>query len=425
MSEFKPYKGNEEFYKELINKINSEINFPGFLSNSNYDLANKSASYLEFRNKQDKIVLKSNASPVTYFNRNDSQDNGLFFNYLLNRDSNFYKAIKTGLEAINRVYEINPILKTQKKPFKSLEENYNVTSELVNHSYLTKERGIDKKTLELEVLKGRVLNAYHINQNKSTIPNIAFPMYNIEGNISNYRLYNKDYLCRTTNEIKKFRIVLNSEKANALFHTNLNINNIERVYACESEIDAISLIELKKDYNAAYFVFGGGLSKKKKENFYKKLLEIQKNHPNISIIQATDNDGQGLHYDIELSAFIITKTNSEVDIEYKNKKPGLDLLINYKNPNLIDNDFNKLKGQMNENNSKLLQYGYQLDWLQFKDKIKWSIQNPKNNPLKSEVKIIIKDALNTINVAYNKIPTKILKPTLGDWNDDLKFQKKK
>src|SRR5690554_3446583 len=92
------YGDDPEHYKRLIGKINEEADFPMYLRSNGYTLANKSAGSLEFHSERDRIVLQTSRNPITYFNRNDSTDKGLFFKYLLHRNPNFYKAIKLGLE---------------------------------------------------------------------------------------------------------------------------------------------------------------------------------------------------------------------------------------------------------------------------------------------------------------------------------------
>ena len=87
------YKDNPNHYKRLIGKINEEVDFASYLNFIGYKLLKKSAGSMEFVLDNDRIVLTISRSPVSYFNRNDSEDKGLFFKFLLNRDRNFYKAV--------------------------------------------------------------------------------------------------------------------------------------------------------------------------------------------------------------------------------------------------------------------------------------------------------------------------------------------
>ncbi|KKK74272.1 hypothetical protein LCGC14_2885420, partial [marine sediment metagenome] len=100
------YGEDPQHYKELIAKINDGSDFPMYLHRNGYRLVKKSAGSMEFKNDRDSIVLQTSRRPVTYFNRNDSLDKGLFFKYLLRRSANFYMAIKSGLEIMDRSYNL-------------------------------------------------------------------------------------------------------------------------------------------------------------------------------------------------------------------------------------------------------------------------------------------------------------------------------
>lgn len=428
MTKILKYKGNEDHYKSLINKINDEVNFSGYLVTEGYKLKKKSASYLEFESDKDKIVLKTSVRPNTYFNRNDSQDNGLFFNFLSKRSKNFYTNIKVGLEIINRAYEMSTleIIKPRNTSNKSLEENYNITEELIQNRYLVKDRLISEKILNSNLFKGRILNAYHINQNKSSIPNIAFPMYDSNNTIKNYRLYNKEYYSKNSGKMEKFRIVLNSKNANYLFYSNPNIPKIKTFYIGENEIDALSYFELKKDNEALYLSLGGALSKEKKENLLSIYSNISKEHKNINLVSITDNDAAGLHFDLELSAYLISNQNNNNYVEYKKNNPGFDFIINYhSNTNEISKDFNDLKINLNPTIIKLKESHLDMKLILFKDKIKWTINNNKKLSLNNDLKKNIIEALSIINKKYNPISFKIHKSETKDWNEDLKKKKDK
>ena len=177
------YGDNPEHYKRLISKINEEASFPMYLNQNGYTLIKQSTGSMEFKNDTDCIVLHTARNPITYFNRNDSNDKGLFFTYLKNRKGNFYKAVQVGLEIVNRTFDIgNTNIEIQKpKPVtKSLEENYNIVP-LRNSNYLRVQRGISNSTLNSTPFRGRICNAYHVRDNGGKIANIAFPKYDLDG----------------------------------------------------------------------------------------------------------------------------------------------------------------------------------------------------------------------------------------------------
>lgn len=421
------YKGNESHYKGLISRINSEVNFPAYLSSKGYKLKQKSASYLEFVDNEDKLVIKVSVTPNTYFNRNDSTDNGLFFNYLSKRSENFYDTIQLGLEIINSVYEVSTleIVKTTKKN-KNLEENYNITKTLVQRRYLVKDRAISESTLNSRVFKGRILNAYHKNQNSSAIPNIAFPLFDDNNQIKNYRLYNKAYLSKTTGKVEKFRIVLNPKNGHYLFYSNPNLPKIEAMYLAENEIDALSYYELKKDNKALYIGLGGGLSKEKKEHIMNLFYKVKENQNVPRIVSITDNDIMGLHFDLELSAYIISNQNDTRYVEYKKHNTGFDFIIHYHTKlKAIALDYKVLKKSFGLLVNQDKTSNFKIELILFKDKIKWAFINPLKTPLTPKVKQNILKALELVNKHYNPIEFKTDKSALKDWNDDLKLKKEK
>ena len=150
------YGDDPGYYKKLISKINDGSNFPMYLHQNGYKMIRKSAGSMEFQKDGDRIVLQTSRSPMTYFNRNDSLDKGLFFKYLLQRSPNFYKAVQLGLEITDRIYDMgNTAIKIDRPKInkKSLEENYNIVP-LRNPNYLKIQRGISESTINSIPFKG-------------------------------------------------------------------------------------------------------------------------------------------------------------------------------------------------------------------------------------------------------------------------------
>ena len=287
------YKEDPEHYKRLIGKINREVDFAGHLLGIGYRLLKKSAGSMEFVKDGDRIVLMTSRDPISYFNRNDSEDKGLFFTFIRKREDNFYRAIEQGLEIIDRVHEQvaeSPKVTKKKGRKRSLEENYNITP-LRNAIYLTKERGIAMETLTSDPFRGRIFNAFHHNDHGGKIANVAFPKFDIEGTPKNYILYNRPYRDRHTGEFKKFRLVLN-RKDHFLFSSNPPKEGVGRIIFGESGIDLLSFHELKGKKGDLYISFGGNIYDKKLDFFY-ELIGPYLAEKEIQLVSILDNDAPG------------------------------------------------------------------------------------------------------------------------------------
>ena len=237
------YSEDPLHYKKLIAQINEEVDFSGYLNAQGYQLLKKSTGSQEFKKNDERIVLQTKSHPVTYFNRNDGSDKGRFFKFIHMRFGNFYEAIKSGLEAIKRTYPVANTDTHRKsvKTFKSLEERYNINP-LTKPIYLTEVRHLSLATLRSDAFKGRIFNAFHINDNRGRIANVALPKYGTDGNIKNYTLYNRPYRDRKDGKIKKFRLFLN-ERYEYLFVSNPEVK-ADKVVCVESGFDALAYHEL-------------------------------------------------------------------------------------------------------------------------------------------------------------------------------------
>ena len=190
----KNYADNRMHYRMLISKINQEVDFSGYLHVKGYALLKSSVGSKEYGKDQERIVLNTKRNPVSYFNRNDTQDKGWFFSYLLQRSTNFYTAITLGLEAINASHysevKTNHVLRAKKST--NLEAKF-LIEPLKRWNYIIKERGLSLKTLESEAFNNKVLNGIYDYTKGNQITNIALPLTDTEGNIKNYILFNKPY----------------------------------------------------------------------------------------------------------------------------------------------------------------------------------------------------------------------------------------
>ncbi|SFZ94859.1 Toprim-like [Flaviramulus basaltis] len=420
------YTDNPEHYKRLIRKINEEVDFASYLTHKGYKLHDKSAGSMEFINDNDKIVLTTSRSPITYFNRNDSEDKGLFFKYLRSRKTNFYETIKDGLEIINRSYEheiknINVAKKSTQK--KSLEENYNIVP-LSNPIYLTKERLIDIKTINSDSFKGRIFNAFHHNDNGSKIANIAFPKSDVNGNPQNYIICNRPYKDRSTGKMKKFKLVLN-KKDHFLFSSNLPKKGVRRIIIGESGIDLLSFNELRGKEGDFYISFGGNVYTEKLDFFYQLITPII-SKKNTELVSIFDNDIAGYEYDLKVFTKMVNELAPGIYFENNYKQGVITIKIHYNADlrNQIGNDSKKIESFIKTDlfNDHLIKNIVFLDKLLLEFSLSELI---KARCAPFENMNGFRALLLTLNKLYLPIETNILKSYGEDWNQDLKDSKKK
>ncbi len=422
------YRDNPEHYKRLIDKINEEVNFPMYLHQNGYKLTTKSAGSMEFQNDEDRIVLQTKRNPVTYFNRNDSFDKGLFFKYLMRRSENFYTAVKAGLQIANQTWGLETdTLEPIKSAVltKSLEDNYNIVP-LRDSQYLRVQRGISRKTLNSELFQGRIFNAYHVRDNGGKIANIAFPKYDMEGNAKNYILHNKPYRSKKDNEIKKFRLVLN-QKDHFLFHSK-PVENPKKIIFGESGIDLLSYHELHGNPDNFYVSFGGNVYQEKVRHFL-NLVEPLLSNKGTRLVSIMDNDLKGREFDLKVFTSVINRYNPNMYIETAFRSDNVSMSIHYTE---------KVRGQLGHHaailNEKLtsdirkddLVFGL-ASCVVFSDKIllEFSLKETVQTTHIEKTKNVFKTLLNTVNALYLPFKTDLNKSRGKDWNDDLRATKKR
>ncbi len=424
----KSYSENPEHYKRLIANINTEADFPSYLHHLGYQLLKKSAGSLEFINDNDRIVLNISRNPVTYFNRNDSTDKGLFFKFLRKSQPNFYETIKAGLEIIDRTYDLDKraieLLKKNGLP-KTLEENYNIAP-LQKTDYLTQDRGISENVLQDELFEGRIFNAFHIKDNGGKIGNTAFPKYDLEGNPKNYILYNKPYFDRRENVRKKFRLTLN-KKDSFLFYSK-PMENPECIVMGESAIDLLSYHELHGTSRNFYISFGGSIYPEKL-SFFAQLTEPFFRNEKTKFILAMDNDRAGHEFDIKVFSTLVNQCHPNVYIEPTFRNGIVNLTIHYvkEYTTQVSKDKNTLSGDLKSNFGGDFFLWDTVRTVAFSDKI--IIEFPLDtltNTFNAENKN--KNAFKTLFESIGKLylPFKfgIHKSKGKDWNDDLRDSKK-
>ncbi|MDB4291762.1 hypothetical protein N9954_00025 [Maribacter sp.] len=421
------YKDNPEHYKQLIAKINEGANFPIYLHQKGYVLIKQSAGSMEFQNDEDRIILQTSRSPFTYFNRNDSLDKGLFFKYLLQRSPNFYIAVQSGLEIISQKHEVETIdLKTEKpkRSAISLEENYNIVP-LRNATYLRKDRQISNETVNNQLFKSRIFNAYHIRDNGGKIANIAFPKYDLENNPKNYVLYNKSYRGKADNKIKKFRLVLN-KKDQFLFYSK-PIDSPGRVIFGESGTDLLSYHELHGKPEDFYISFGGNVYKEKLQ-FFVQLIEPYLKAKTVDLVSIMDNDTSGHEFDLKVFTAVINHYSKNVYIESSVRRDIVSLHIHYTEG--VRHRISKHKDLIQKGLTCLMKRDDPIlgivKCIVFSDKLLLEFPlketiDAKHTEQKSSV---FQTLLKTINALYLPFKTSMHKSQGKDWNDDLRESKK-
>lgn len=424
------YAENPEYFKRLISKINLEVNFPAYLAENGYALIKKSLGSMEFKNEADRIVLNLSRNPVTYFNRNDSTDKGLFFKFIRKQNQNFYQTIKMGLEIIDRSYELqdNSSLKIieEAKKQRPIEENYNIVP-LRNMDYLTQNRAISIDTLNSTPFKGRIYNAYHIRDNRGKIGNIAFPKYDLQGNIKNYILYNKPYKSKVDHTYKKFKMVLN-KKDHFLFYSNPNIDAPKKIVFGENGIDLLSYHELHGNEKNLYVSFGGNVYAEKLESFVQFTSQFTADQE-IEFVSIMDNDRAGHEYDIKIFSALINHWNTNVYLETGFKGDKITIRVHYTEgvQDELSLDKTRIENHLKTSigfdgfDSRLVRMAAFADKLVFEFSLKeltntFDIRDKGQNALQ-----VLLGKINSLYLPFDAV----IHDSVGkDWNEDLKASKR-
>lgn len=414
----KSYSEDPLHYKQLITQINEEVDFSGYLTAQGYDLLKKSAGSQEFKNDDERIVLQTKRHPVTYFNRNDSFDKGRFFKFIHTRSANFYEAIKSGLEVIERTYPTihTTTPKKSTKNLISLEERYNIQP-LTKPIYLTEVRHLSLATLRSEAFKGRIFNAFHIDDNSGRIANIALPKYGTDGNIKNYTLYNRPYRDRKDGKIKKFRLFLN-KRYEYLFVSNPEVK-ADKVVCVESGFDALAYHELHGLPKAFYISMSGHIDDRKLEQFY-QWNTLVGGATNLPIHLAFDHDIEGMRYDLMVVRSFINRRSDRVFMELDWKRPNMQIKLNYRSnsPAEMERDANFINEQIAGGPEGMAQFFEKA--ICFKDKVVWELDLDKIQRSPKESRDYWKRAIGILSGCFTRGTIRIDKsPSQKDWNDEL------
>nr|WP_292964227.1 hypothetical protein [Muricauda sp. UBA7809] len=420
----KNYSENPEHYKRLIAQIDSEVDFPGYLIAQGYQLLKKSSGSQEFGKEAERIVLQTKRNPLTYFNRNDSSDKGRFFKYLHKRSANFYEAVKQGLGIIQRDYPEPSPAKVHQKNNRhiSLEDRYHI-GPLTRLNYLTEGRGLSIKTFQSEAFKGRIFNAFHINDSNGRIANIALPKYGLDGKIKNYTLYNRPYWDRKDGKVKKFRLFLN-ERYEYLFVSNPNIN-AEKIVCVESGFDAMAYHELHGCPKTFYISMSGHIDERKLEQFLQWNRTVDPFNT-LPLHLAFDHDIEGMRYDLILLGHWINRKSNLVFIELEWKRPVMRLKLNYlsKSVAAMERDTDYINAQISRGPHGMPE-GIQKA-ICYRDKVLWELDLERIVSLPQYSRTYWRLAVEALSQCFAKGILKMDKsPTMKDWNEELISVKKK
>lgn len=418
------YSEDPLHYKKLIAQIDEEVDFSGYLNNQGYRIMKKSIGSQEFKKNDERIVLQTKRHPVTYFNRNDSLDKGRFFKFIHTRSANFYEAIKSGLEVTERTYPTihTTTPKKSTKNLISLEERYNIQP-LTKPIYLTEGRHLSLETLHSEAFKGRIFNAFHINDNRGRIANVALPKYGTDGNIKNYTLYNRPYRDRKDGKTKKFRLFLN-ERYKYLFVSNPEVK-ADKVVCVESGFDALAYHELHGFPKAFYISMSGHIDDRKLEQFF-QWNTLVGGATNLPIHLAFDHDIEGMRYDLMVVRSWINRRSDRVFMELDWKRPNMQIKLNYHSGSLAemerDADFiNKQIASGPEGIALVFEKA-----ICFKDKVVWELDLDRIQQFSQATRSYWKKVIGILSECFTRGTIKIDKsPNQKDWNDELISVKKK
>ena len=418
------YSEDPLHYKKLIAQIDEEVDFSGYLNDQGYRIMKKSIGSQEFKKNDERIVLQTKRHPVTYFNRNDSLDKGRFFKFIHTRSANFYEAIKSGLEVIERTYPTihTTTPKKSTKNLISLEERYNIQP-LTKPIYLTEGRHLSLETLHSEAFKGRIFNAFHINDNRGRIANVALPKYGTDGNIKNYTLYNRPYRDRKDGKTKKFRLFLN-ERYEYLFVSNPEVK-ADKVVCVESGFDALAYHELHGFPKAFYISMSGHIDDRKLEQFF-QWNTLVGGATNLPIHLAFDHDIEGMRYDLMVVRSWVNRRSDRVFMELDWKRSNMQIKLNYRSNSLAemerDADFiNKQIASGPEGMALVFEKA-----ICFKDKVVWELDLDRIQRSPKASRDYWKRAIGILSECFTRDVIRIDKsPSQKDWNDELISVKKK
>jgi len=272
----------------------------------------------------DKVIINNphDSARQMYFNRDGSIDRGSVIDFVANRLSKFKESYSTDTEGVNKVlsrfasepHTFKPSLTPP--PAKTFAENRYEPQPLSVEKlhYLTKERGLDRETVEKFLPFIRLVKDTEKDPAKS-YANIAFPLTKPGSkDVVGYDLRNYGFKS----------VAAGSDRQNGMWVADFpgEPSRTRNVFFAENPIDAMSFYQLKRkelDMASAVFVsFGGGITR----NQIRLALEYW---PQATKNTLFDNDYQGRVYDIVMASAVSGK-----QVSFRKESDSLHFTVNDK-----------------------------------------------------------------------------------------------
>jgi hypothetical protein len=257
----------------------------------------------------DRIIVVNPRVPSNqgYWNPHDESDKGSLIGFVKRRLGGVFpqNTSKTQIANVNDILynylKIDPDIRNKntwdsdykkmtniKRAAFSMEDHK--VKKLADASFLLS-RGISKEIIQAPLFVDRILNS-----NNKGFRNIAFPYYDaFSEKVVGLEIRNEDFK----------KAALGSDKSSGLWHSNIP-EQTDRMIFFESAIDALSYYELKGQANDLYVSFGGRVT----QNQIQTAMDLQKkSNPStkFTFISATDNDKEGVIYDLSILINFINK----------------------------------------------------------------------------------------------------------------------
>lgn len=402
----------------------------------------QSTTWISLKNPSsgDHIRIKTKPLPMV-FNNNDanlSQDRGNIVNFVINRlEGPVIENPRPSRELFNNAFTVlkettgDIEVKVNFTKSENLDIKDYVKSKLKNiqdctdfsRKYLAEVRNIDPSILDIPLFSGKIKESLVPMKNGKVIGNICFLKTDLNGTGTGIVVHYPKVVTEKDergNDVKK---KINEKRVYELkdniWISNV-INNPKILIYGESAIDCLSHYEIKKTPGACYASLEGADSEEKN----KKLLELY-NHlgNNTTLCSITDNDYNGINYDLKIAIHLYNQKNYKNPIERVQEPNSIKYIVHGE---LKGIDINALKEKMllflkaeAPNNHQL--FTPYLNLVQLKDKTIINVPFKDNN---QKVSGFLKPLIEAIHQA-NDVKFYNRKSISKDWNEDLQETKKK
>lgn len=396
--------------------------------NYQIDAKKSSSSWIKFKGPSgDNILVKNTKSAYDSFYINTDQDNdkGDLWKFVASRlantvPSNLTKEEKNeGLNFLKKIdnIEVLDIVKknndkrtayTEKK--KQLAEAYfnkGNTIPMTDYYFLNKKRGIAMEILKDPRISPTLYNTIVQQENGKIWRNTAFAKLDKNGDFQSLEV-------RNTN-LK--RIYLNHNVP----WNSISTNKPEVVIIGESAIDVISYFELHhqqlKDKSLLMISTGGTIYDTKLDEI-SKLLDEKECWLDTKFLAITDNDKNGLDYDLTFATFLLNKYQVPTVLEQTNEFFNI---LKFDRDKLAEGAHNNLKELTDHFNSQMDKkgsgkYGNYIVLNENDDTNTINLHLPKSINSTQKIFNDLMDSFNNNRVLY-------IHKTKTDWNDTLQIRK--